>query len=413
MRKTAAYIAMAVISSDREMSDFSISDVVTAVRDVVPDKGAAAELHEPEFSGNEWKYIKSCLDEGCVSTAGSLVDRYEKGLAAATRATHAIATINGTAALHAALTVGGVKSGDEVLVPSLTFVATANAVRYCGAEPHFVDCESQSLGIDATKLESYLDSIADTDGQELRNRKSGRPIRALVSVHLFGHPSDMAAISGLAGRFKLTVIEDATEALGSRAGGKPVGGDGLMAALSFNGNKIITTGGGGAILTNNDAVASHARHITTTAKVAHTLALEHDEVGFNYRMPNINAAMGVAQLEKLNGILERKQALAEAYRKAFEHIPGVTFHDQPPGTQSNFWLNTILLDPQHAPQRDSLIHTLHENGLMCRPAWTPMHRLPMYRDCPAMPLETTEEVFPRLVCLPSSPYLSPLSASKS
>jgi perosamine synthetase len=365
-----------------------------------------AALHEPEIAGNEWTYVKECLDTGWVSSVGSYVDRFEAMIAEQTGARHAIATINGTAALHACYTLAGVEAGDEVIVPTLTFVGTANAVAYLGAIPHFADSEEQTLGLDAAKLEEHLNEIAEPGTERCVNRLTGRPIKAAVVVHLYGHPANLDALNSVCRRFGIGLIEDAAESLGSYYKGRHTGNDGRLAALSFNGNKIVTTGGGGAILTNDDALATAAKHLTTTAKRPHAWAYDHDRVGFNYRMPNINAAMGCAQLERLEDMLERKRVLAERYRQAFVGMPGIGVFSEPADCRSNFWLNTLVLEGADAALRDAILEESASAGLMCRPAWTPMHCLPMFEDCPRMDLSVAEDLYERIINVPSSPALA-------
>ena len=255
-------------------------------------------LHEPHFAGNEWSYLKECLDSTYVSSVGRFVDRFEQELAAYTGVKHAVAVVNGTAALHVALRLAGVESGDEVLTPALTFVATSNAVSYCGAAPHFVDAEERTLGVDARALRAYLSGATERHGGGCVNRRTGRVIRAIVPMHVFGHPVDLDGLAAVAHDFGMVMVEDAAESLGSFYHGMHTGSFGLLGTLSFNGNKTITTGGGGAILTNDAALARAAKHLTTTARVPHRWEYRHDEIGFNYRLPNLNAALGCAQLEQ-------------------------------------------------------------------------------------------------------------------
>ncbi len=379
--------------------------IVTTLREVLDPKGAFVTLHEPVFAGNEWAYVKECIDTGWVSSAGAYVDRFESDLAAYTGVRRAVAVVNGTAALHVALLLAGVERDDEVLVPALTFVATANAVAYCGAVPHFVDSEERTLGLDADKLECYLDEIAVVEGDLCRNRQSGRVIRAVVPMHTFGHPVDLDALAAVCDRFGLVMIEDAAESLGSLYKGRHTGQWGRMATLSFNGNKTITTGGGGALLTDDDALADRAKHLTTTGKRAHRWAYEHDAVAYNYRLPNLNAALGCAQLEQLGGFLARKRQLAARYAEAFADVGGVQFVTEPPFARSNYWLNALLLDEAHAHERDQLLADTNDAGIMTRPAWTLMSSLPMYRTCPRMDLAVAESMERRLVNIPSSASL--------
>ncbi len=379
--------------------------VLGAVRAVLGQPAAPVPLHEPEFAGREWEYVRDCLDTGWVSSVGAYVDRFERDLASYTGAAHAVATSNGTSALHLCLLLAGVKSGDEVMVPTLTFVATANAVSYLGARPHFVDSESVSLGVDALSLDAYLREVAHLVDGVCVNRRTGAVIRALVVMHVFGHPCDLDALDALAHRWRLALIEDAAESLGSSYHGRHTGNVGRLSALSFNGNKVVTTGGGGAVLTNDPELGRHAKHLSTTARTAHRWNFLHDEVGYNYRLPNINAALGCAQLEQLPGMLRRKRALAERYASAFAGLRGVRFLAEPPGTTSNYWLNAIVLDADNEPQRDDLLKALNDAGYGSRPVWTLMHRLPMYDACPRMTLTTAVRLEASVINLPSSARL--------
>jgi perosamine synthetase len=379
--------------------------VLAAVHRVLGRPAAPLALHEPELAGREWDYVRDCLDTGWVSSVGAYVDRFERDLAQFTGTSHAIATSNGTAALHMCLLLAGVKAGDEVLVPTLTFVATANAVAYLGARPHFVDCEVVSLGVDAARLEQHLREIAHVAGGACINRRTGATIRALVVMHVFGHPCDLDALDALARRWGLILIEDAAESLGSSYHGRHTGNVGLLAALSFNGNKVVTTGGGGAVLTNDATLARRAKHLTTTARTAHRWSFLHDEVGYNYRLPNINAALGCAQLEQLPGMLRRKRALAAKYEHAFGGVAGVRFLAEPPGTESNYWLNAIVLDEGAEHSRDDLLQALNDAGYGSRPVWTLMHRLPMFASCPRMDLTVAERMESSVINLPSSAKL--------
>lgn len=383
-----------------------VSRIVEATRSVVGSREGFVPLHEPEFRGRERDYVTDCVDTGWVSSVGSYVDRIEADLARITGVRRAVATANGTAALHICLLLAGVVPGDEVLIPTLTFVATANAVAYCGAIPHFVDSEAVSLGIDAAKLDAHLRDIAEVYEDRCRNRLTGAPIRALVVMHVFGHPSDLDALEEVARRWKIALVEDAAESLGSFHRGTHTGNRGIVSALSFNGNKLVTTGGGGAILTNDDVLGARAKHLTTTARAAHRWNFVHDETGYNYRMPNLNAALGCAQLERLDDMLARKRVLAGRYAAAFEKMADADFLAEPPGTQSNYWLNAIVLSPAVADMRDALLDALNADGMMARPVWTLMHRLPMYASSPRADLSVAENLEARVINLPSSPKLA-------
>ncbi len=362
-------------------------------------------LHEPNFSGNEWLYVRECIDTGWVSSVGKFVDRFERDLAEFTGAKYAIGVVNGTAALHISYLLAGVVAGDEVLVPTLTFVGTVNPIAYIGAIPHFIDAEEHSLGLDPQVLDKYLNEITRREGGVCVNKRTGRPIRALCVMHTLGHPVDIDLIDEICKKYHIILIEDAAEALGSYYKNVHVGHRGLMGALSFNGNKIITTGGGGAILTNNDELAKRAKHLTTTAKHPHQWLFEHDQVGYNYRLPNINAALGCAQLEQLPQFLDAKRLLTKQYQNAFEKVKGIRFITEPEYAKSNYWLNALLLDESNVSYRDSLLESLGKHNIMTRPLWNLQHTLPMYKDCPRMPITVAENLQKRLIKIPSSSQL--------
>lgn len=374
--------------------------VVNALRMVLGQKSAA--LHEPRFAGNEWVYLKECLDSTFVSSVGTFVDRFEADLAAYTGAQHAVAVVNGTAALHIALKLAGVKEGDEVLIPALTFVATTNAVAYCNATPHFVDSEARTLGMDAAKLRDYLSSHTEQRAGQCINNDTGRVIRALVPMHTFGHPVDVDGLLAVAHDFNITLVEDAAESLGSTYHGQHTGTFGLLGTLSFNGNKTITTGGGGAILTNDLGIARHAKHLTTTAKLPHAWEFRHDEIGYNYRLPNLNAALGCAQMEQLPSMLAAKRQLFRRYQVAFAQVTGVELMVEPAECQSNYWLQTLLLSGDHEGYRDDVLRATNDAGFMTRPAWILMHELTSFKDCPRMDLTTAQALSQRLINIPSS-----------
>ena len=381
------------------------TEVLNILNRVIGQTDKFVSLHEPTFIGNEWGYVKECLDTGWVSSVGSYVDRFEKILAEYTGVKRAIAVVNGTAALHICLVLAGVEADDEVLLPTLTFVATPNAINYCGAIPHFVDSEEATLGLDPHKLADYLSEITEIRGGDCFNRKTGRRIKAVVPMHTYGHPVDLDPLLETCERFKLVLIEDAAESLGSYYKGKHTGQWGKLSALSFNGNKVITTGGGGAILTNDEELGTLAKHLTTTAKVPHKWEFSHDMVGYNYRLPNINAALGCAQLEQLSGFLQRKRELADAYRQEFSEMKGIQFFSEPEHTRSNYWLNALLLDDANSNQRDELLTLTNGAGVMTRPTWTLMHKLPMFKDCPRMDLSVAKNLERRLINIPSSASL--------
>jgi aminotransferase in exopolysaccharide biosynthesis len=378
-------------------------DVVNAIRSVIGPNPTA--LHEPSFEGNEWIYLKECLDSTFVSSVGKFVDRFEMDLASYTGSKYAISVVNGTAALQIALKLAGVRKDDEVLIPALTFVATANAVTYCNAVPHFVDTEEKSLGIDAPKLRQYLQDKTSQHSGKCVNNITGRIIRALVPMHTFGHPSDMDGLLSIAKDFNLVLIEDAAESLGSFYGGKHTGTFGLFGTISFNGNKTITTGGGGVILTDNESLARQAKHLTTTAKIAHAWEFRHDEIGYNYRLPNINAALGCAQLEQLPGKLTAKRDLFARYYAAFSDVKGVTLFKEPFNTHSNYWLQTLILDETESENRNAILEATNNQGIMTRPAWVLLSELEPFKTFPSMDLPTARSLSTRIINIPSSPGL--------
>ena len=377
--------------------------ISNAIRSVVGDR--RVPLHEPVFQGREIEYLQECIESTFVSSVGIFVDRFESELSAYTGARHVVAVVNGTAALHVALKLSDIGNNDEVLIPALTFIATANAVTYCGAIPHFVDSEDKTLGIDVGKLREYLlENTVQVNGFCV-NKNTNRKIKALVPMHAFGHPSDLDGLKLLAQEFNLILIEDAAESLGSFYKDRHTGTFGRIGVLSFNGNKTITTGGGGAILTNDPEIARQAKHITTTAKISHPWLYRHDAIGFNYRMPNLNAALGCAQLERLPQMLIAKRSLAEKYRMAFAFIPEVTFFDEPKKCISNYWLQTLILNNEFSKHRDAILKETNAAGLMTRPAWDLLHTLPPYESCPRMNLSGSEDLSRRLINIPSSSNL--------
>ncbi|WP_263841472.1 LegC family aminotransferase [Salinibacter sp.] len=362
-------------------------------------------LHKPVFEGKEWDYVKECIDTEWVSSVGSYVDRLEEDLADYTGAERAVVVVNGTAALHVCLQLAGVTDGDEVLVPALSFVATANAVSYTGATPHFVDSEERTLGLDPEKLGRYLDDIAEVRDGTCVNVQTGRPIKAVVPMHTYGHPVGLGPLQDVCETYNLALIEDAAESLGSLYKGQHTGTFGQMGALSFNGNKTITTGGGGAIVTDDHELADEAKHMTTVAKKDHPWKYVHDRIGYNYRMPNLNAALGCAQLEQIPVFLDRKRRLAARYRSAFTDVEGVSFFEEPEDAQSNYWLNVMLLDEGKKDQRDAVLKATNDAGFSTRPTWQLLSSLPMYEDCPQMDLSIARSLERRLINVPSTPSL--------
>ncbi|MFF2533249.1 LegC family aminotransferase [Brevibacillus sp. NPDC058079] len=383
----------------------SLEQIVAKLKEVTHFADKFIPLHEPCFQGNEWKYVKECIDTGWVSSVGKYVDQFEEKLQEYTGVKRAVAVMNGTAALHICLKLVGVEPEDEVLMPALTFIATANAIAYCGATPHFIDSSFTTLGVDPKKLNDYLLEIAEVRGKECFNKKTGKRIKAIVPMHTFGHPVELDELIDVCERFHLELVEDAAESLGSYYKGIHTGNWGRVSALSFNGNKVITTGGGGAILTNDEALGKYAKHITTTAKMPHKWAFEHDQIGYNYRLPNLNAALGCAQLEQLPTFIERKRALAQKYAQVFASIPEITFFHEPQLATSNYWLHVLLLSPELVKSRDQLLEMTNEQGLMTRPAWKLLHELPMYKDAPKMDIAVAKQLEERIINIPSSSNL--------
>ncbi|CUH82387.1 LegC family aminotransferase [Tropicibacter naphthalenivorans] len=380
-------------------------DLVQRIRGVIGAEAGFVPLHVPEFHGRERELLIDCIDTGWVSSVGSYVDAFEAEVARLSGCTHGVVVANGTAALQIAMLVAGVAPGDEVLMPALTFVATANATSHLGAVPHFVDSAYDTMGVCPTRLRAHLEQVAEVREGATWNRQTGRRIAAIVPMHVFGCPVDMDGLDAVVADWPMVVVEDAAESLGSTYHGRPCGSLGRIAAISFNGNKIVTTGGGGAIVTNDEALAKRAKHLTTTAKQPHPWAFIHDEVGYNYRMPNLNAALGVAQLEQLGDRLAQKQRLFDAYAAAFDGLSGAQLFTAPEGSVSNNWLVTLILDPDMAAQRDTLLKVLNDAGIMTRPIWTLMHRLPMYQDAPRADLTQAADLEARVLNIPSSAHL--------
>ncbi|GLO59635.1 aminotransferase [Vibrio sp. MACH09] len=357
-------------------------------------------LHAPSFSGNEKNYVMETIESTFVSSVGKFVDDFEKKIEAYTGAAKAVATVNGTAALHAALYMAGVQRGDLVITQALTFVATCNALYHMGAEPVFVDVSPVSLGLCPKALEAYLDEYALTTEEGCVHKSTGQKISAVVPMHTFGHPVELDELLTVCNRWKIALVEDAAESLGSFYKGKHTGTIGDLAAVSFNGNKIITTGGGGMVLCHDEALGNKTKYVTTTAKVPHPFEFYHDEPGFNYRMPNLNAALGCAQMESLPHYLKQKRELAHQYQALFTGSD-YQFVVEPEYAQSNYWLNAILCPD--AESRNLLLEQTNNAGVMTRPIWQLMHRLPMFSGAMRGDLTHSEYIEAHLINLPSSP----------
>jgi len=372
--------------------------LVTFVQDIY-DTRESIPLHAPTFRGNESQYVANTIESTFVSSVGAYVDEFEKRLQAYTGSQHAVAAVNGTAALHIALQLAGVKRDELVITQSLTFIASCAAITYCGAEPVFADVDRTTLGLSPAAVSDWLNEHCEIRDDEIcYHKKSGRIVRACMPMHTFGHPADLDGLLAVCDRWHLALVEDAAESLGSFYRGQHTGTFGVSAALSFNGNKIVTTGGGGAILTDR-TLGARAKHITTTAKRPHPYEFIHDEVGYNYRLPNLNAALGCAQLEQLETFLALKRRLAEMYRQFFVNAP-VEFIVEPEHCQSNYWLNAVICTDKS--QREELLQHTNSRGVMTRPIWHLMNRLPMFVNCLHGPLDNAEWLEARIVNLPSS-----------
>jgi perosamine synthetase len=356
-------------------------------------------LHRPVFEGNERQYLVDCIDSNFVSSVGVKVTEFEEKVAEFTGSKHAIATVNGTAALHIAIELAGVRAGDEVVSQALTFIATCNAIRYAGAEPLFVDVDIDTMGLSPVALRRFLEENAEKKTIGTFNKTSGKRISACVPMHTFGFPCRIAEIAEICADWNIALIEDAAESLGSYVGIRHTGTFASVATLSFNGNKVITTGGGGMIITDDDELSKRAKHITTTAKVPHPFEFVHDEIGYNYRMPNLNAALGCAQMERLEEFLVVKAQLADQWDAFFEKR-GVKFVKAIDGNKANHWLNAIILDSRQ--DRDEFLKVTNDNNVMTRPIWTLMSKLPMFKDCQTDGLENSLWLEDLVVNIPSS-----------
>jgi len=379
------------------MNATMLDQVIALVREIYGD--GFIPLHRPVFEGNEKQYLLDCIDSNFVSSVGAKVVEFEQQIAAFTGSKYAIATVNGTAALHVALQLAGVRRGDEVISQALTFIATCNALSYAGAHPVFVDVDVDTLGLSPTALQRWLSANAEVRDGRAYNRGTGRRIAACVPMHTFGFPLRIREILALCEEYGIAVVEDAAESLGSYANGRHTGTFGKLATLSFNGNKTITTGGGGMIVTDDDALAKRAKHLTTTAKIPHPFEFVHDEVGYNYRLPNLNAALGCAQMERLPDMLAIKAGVAVRYAELFA---GSNVHFVQPldGDVANRWLNAIVLASEE--DRDGFLEYTNARGVMTRPVWRLMPRLEMYKHCQHDGLENSYWLEARVVNLPSS-----------
>ena len=357
-------------------------------------------LHAPLFIGNEKKYLAECIDTTFVSSVGKFVDRFEEHVASYTGSKRAVVCVSGTNALHMGMLLVGVERDDEVLTQALTFIATCNAISYIGAHPVFLDVDRDTLGLSPLAVKRWLSTHAEVRNGQCYNKKTGRRIKACVPMHTFGHPMKIDELSAVCNEYHIEHVEDAAESIGSFYKGRHTGTFGRVGAISFNGNKTITTGGGGMLLFQDEELGRLAKHLTTQAKVPHRWAFVHDHIGYNYRMPNINAALGCAQMENLDRYVSNKRETAERYREFFSHIPDVEFVVEPANSRSNYWLNAVLLKDRRAQQ--SFLEYTNDHGVMTRPVWELMNRLEMFRGCETDGLENTVWLEERIVNIPSS-----------
>lgn len=357
-------------------------------------------LHAPLFIGNEKKYLEECIDTTFVSSVGKFVDRFEEGIASYTGAKKAVVCVNGTNALHMAMMLVGVERDDEVLTQALTFIATCNAISYIGAHPVFIDVDTETLGLSPKAVQAWLEKNAEMKNGVCHNKKTGRRIKACVPMHTFGHPVKIDRLVEICNEWHIELVEDAAESIGSLYKGQHTGTFGKVGAISFNGNKTITTGGGGMLLFQDEELGKLAKHLTTQAKVPHRWAFVHDHIGYNYRMPNINAALGCAQLENLDRYVENKRETAQVYADFFKNIPDISFFTEPENCRSNYWLNVVMLKDKTA-QQEFLEYT-NDHGVMTRPVWELMNRLEMFKHCETDGLKNTEWLADRIVNIPSS-----------
>ena len=385
------------------MKKTSTNVVVKSIQKVI-GRGSH-QLHEPLFLGKEMSYLKNTINQNSVSSTGEYVNKFEKKIKDYTRAKFAIAVVNGTQAIYISLKACGVKKDEEVLVPALTFVGTVNAISYLGAKPHFVDSQIKNFGIDCSKLENYLNKIAKFRGDKCINKLTGKVIKAIIPVHVFGHPCNIQSIIKIAKKFNLIVVEDAAEALGSFYKQKHLGTFGDTGCISFNGNKIITTGGGGMVITNKKILAKKIKHLTTTAKLKHKWEYIHDEVGYNFRMPNLNAALGLAQFEKIHIFLKAKRTLFKKYFNVFNKMKGISLYKGSNNANSNYWLQTLILDKNNVNLKNKILKESHKKLIYTRPVWRLISELDPYKKNQKMNLSGAKEIYNKIINLPSSQSL--------
>ena len=362
-------------------------------------------LHEPNIMKKDWKFVRECLNRNFVSSVGNYVTEFEETLKKYTKAKYVIATVNGTSAIHLALVAMGANQNDEIILPSLNFVAAGNAIRYCNSIPHFVEVEEETLGIDPIKLEKYLKKIVVKKNNKCFNKYTKKRIRFMLPLHMFGHPAKILELKKIAKKYNLKIIEDAAESLGSTYKNKHLGTFGDIGVLSFNGNKIITTGGGGALLTNSLKIAKKLKYLSTTAKKPHRWKYEYTDIGYNYRMPGINASLGCAQMKRIKSYVSIKRKLFNEYKLGFKNINDITIFQEPKYAKSNYWLQTIILDNKISSLKEKILEKANNLGFSMRPVWKPLHQLKKFKSYPRMEMKTTENLEKRILNLPSSVYL--------
>ncbi len=375
------------------------SGVVSFIHELYGTEGVVP-LHVPTFRGNEKKYLNECIDTTFVSSVGKFVDRFEEMMVEYTGTQKAVVCVNGTNALHMAMLLVGVEREDEVITQALTFIATCNAISYIGAHPVFIDVDKDTMGLSPDAMEAWLKENTELKGESCYNKRTGRRIKACVPMHTFGHPVHLDKLIEVCNRYHLELIEDAAESLGSFYKGKHTGTFGKIGAISFNGNKTITTGGGGMLLFQDETLGKYAKHLTTQAKVPHRWKFVHDHIGYNYRMPNINAALGCAQLEQIEVILANKRETTEKYKQFFSDKENIHFFTEPEGSKSNYWLNAVLLNDKE--EQLKFLEYTNDHAVMTRPIWELMNRLPMFMDCETDGLQNTVWFADRVVNIPSS-----------
>ena len=385
------------------MKNISDSLIVKSIQKVI-GKGPH-QLHEPLFFGKEIQYLKNTINQNFVSSAGKYVNKFENKIKEYTKAKFAIAVVNGTQAIYISLIACGVKKNEEVLIPALTFAGSVNAISYLGAEPHFVDSQIENFGINCLKLENYLNKIVKFKGNKCINKLTGKVIKAIIPVHVFGHPCNIQKVIKIAKKFNLVVVEDAAEALGSFYKKKHLGTFGDAGCISFNGNKIITTGGGGMVITNKRILAKKIKHLTTTAKIKHKWDYIHDEIGYNFRMPNLNAALGLAQIEKIHIFLKAKRTLFKKYFNVFKKIKGISLYKEPKNANSNYWLQTLVLNNDNINLKNKILKESHKKLIYTRPVWKLISELKPYKKKQKMNLSGAKEIYNKIINLPSSQSL--------